>query len=136
MNFFKRAFLPKELRALWGVMDELEYRFREHRIAFQIVRSRTEHEVLGDREGYAKGIRGGVDPRQMIYTIFCLHSAESAACGEYHVYRGVLNPMGPGVGLVAIFEESLKELLKLGAILPEVARGHRADLQDRIAENG
>ena len=41
-------------------------------------------------------------------------AADFAESGEYHIYRGVMNPMGPGNDLIQIFNWGQEELLKMG----------------------
>lgn len=54
--------------------------------------------------------------------------------GEYHMYRGILNPTG--VELLRLFDSTIDELEKNNAIDNIVAREQKADLRNRIQEVG
>lgn len=41
-------------------------------------------------------------------------SGDTVGSGQYHIYRGVLNPIGPGQNLLKILDSAMDELVRLG----------------------
>lgn len=52
--------------------------------------------------------------------------------GQYHIYRGVLNPMGPGKDLPMMFDATYDELVQMKAIASDYAEQQKAALRENI----
>ena len=59
-------------------------------------------------------------------------SGDMVESGQYHIYRGVLNPMGPGEDLLNIFDSAMDELVKLGDIDEKNAQVQKEALRKNI----
>ena len=139
MGWFKKS-RPKEVRAALGILDEIECTFHpniyffEH--AFAIVRKKIEEVILGDPEDFVQIIQGGRQPRQWIWSAIANVAGDHVESGEYHIYRGALNPLGPGKGLLALFDMAVDELVKLGCLTPEVGQQQKSAVRSNIADVG
>ena len=56
--------------------------------------------------------------------------------GQYHIYRGVLNPMGPGEDLLKMFDATYDELVHMKAIDPGYANKQKAALRKNMKDVG
>jgi hypothetical protein len=59
-------------------------------------------------------------------------SGDMAESGQYHIYRGVLNPMGPGEDLLKIFDSAMDELVKLGDMDEKNAQEQKEAIRKNI----
>ncbi len=136
MKFLKKALAPKELKAAFGVLDEAAYRFQTR--AFQIVKTAIETSLLTDPEGFINALKrsSGRSPRDWVYSQIGNVAGDMLESGEYHIYRGVLNPVGPGQNLLALFDASYDELLQLKAVTLDYANKQKSALRENIKEMG
>jgi len=114
MNFLKKIFAPKEIRAALGILDEATYTFDNE--AFQLVRNYVEKILLAKPEEFVSVVQNGMPPRQWIYTTIANIAGDLLESGSYHIYRGVLNPLGLGPDLLKLFDAAIDELTKLEAL--------------------
>jgi len=136
MRFLKRAFAPKEVKAALGALDEAGYRFQTE--AFQMVRNVIEKSLLSNPDALVQVIKqsGGRTPREWVYSQIGNIAGDMLESGQYHIYRGVLNPMGPGEDLLKMFDETYDELLQMKAIDSDFAQEQKADLRKNIQDVG
>ena len=114
MNFIKKLFAPKEIKAALGILDEASYTFDNE--AFRLVRNHIETAILAQPDKFVNIIQKGTSPRQWIYTAIANISGELVESGKYHIYRGVLNPIGAGNDLLKLFNVAVDELIKIGVL--------------------
>ncbi len=136
MNFLKKAFAPKEVKAAFGALDEAAYKFQTD--AFQMVRKVIERNLLANPDALVGVVResGGRTPREWIYSQIGNIAGDMLESGQYHIYRGVLSPMGPGADLLKMFEATYDELVQMKAIDVDYANGQKATLRKNIAGVG
>ncbi len=132
MNFLKKAFAPKEVKAALGALDEAAYRFQTE--AFQMVRNVIEKSILSNPDALVRVIKesGGRTPREWVYSQIGNVAGDMLESGQYHIYKGVLNPMGPGEDLLKMFDATYDELLQMKAIEPDYASEQKAALRKNI----
>lgn len=134
MKILKKLFAPKEVRAVLGVLDEADCRFDCP--AFQLVRNIIENAVLTNTNKVAKQIREGLSPRQSVYSMIANIAGDHIESGQYHIYRGVLNPMGMGKDLLRIFDEAVDEMVKIGVVDEEYAEEQKKGIRENIKTVG
>ena len=125
MGWFNKLTARKEVRAALGVLDEIacihvsnqgiaipSAQFWHETEAFRIVRGMVEEVILANQDGFARNIQNGTSVRQWVWAVIANMSCDRVETGEYHIYRGVLNPLGPGEYLLRLFDTALEELVK------------------------
>ena len=132
MNFLKKAFAPKEVKAALGALDEAAYKFQTE--AFQMVRDLIERALLDNSDAFVRVIQksGGSTPREWVYSQIGNIAGNMLESGQYHIYRGVLNPMGPGEDLLNMFDSTYDELLQMKATELDYANKQKETLRENI----
>ena len=134
MKALKRMFASKEVKAVLGVHDEADQRFDCH--AFEMVKNQIEQAVLSQPGATADKIRNGLSPRQAVYSMIGNIAGDFAESGQFHLYRGVLNPMTGGEDLLRIFDAAVDEMLQIGAIDEDDAAEQKSELRECIKTVG
>lgn len=128
-----KIFLSKEVRGCLKVLDELEPEFNRE---FWIVKDHIKRKVkLNSREIKELLARGKNLKIWALDTILSV-SQNLLTSGEYHLYRGVINPTGAGFGLIDIFETALRKLVEINQITEANAQLLRGTLTNQIGQAG
>ena len=130
----KRMFASKEVKAMLGVLDEADQKFDCH--IFQTIKSQIEQAVLSDPNAVTVKIQDGLSPRQAVYSMIANTAGDLAESGNYHVYRGVLNPLTGGEDLLRIFDASVDEMVQCGAVDSDYATEQKAGVRENIKSVG
>ena len=130
MKFLKRMFAPKEVRVAIGILDEVGLEFDCE--AFHIVRNGIEDAYLWGSTSVVSHVKNGISPRQQVYTSIANLAGDYLESGQYHLYRGVLNPLGPGEDFLKLFHLALDNLVQSGAIDDKEAEEQRKKKQEGI----
>lgn len=104
--------------------------------AFGHVSVRVRALILTDPEEFGKMIRRGTPVRRWVWGAISNAAGDLVESGEFHIYRGVLNPIGPGDGLVRIFDAAADEMVRLNAAEPEFIAKQKASLRKNIKDVG
>ncbi|WP_428388746.1 hypothetical protein [Mucisphaera sp.] len=134
MNPITRFFLPKSVKAAIGILDELEYQFDTE--AFRIIRPIVEQRIIKNQGQYNKVLNEGTPVRFVVMGMLADLAADHVESGQYHVYRGVLDPMGPGQDFLNIFDKILREGEKLGYNDKETVDTQMAAIRKNIKSVG
>lgn len=134
MKFLKKIFAQKEVKAALGILDEASYKFDNE--AFRIVRKPIEKTILAKSHKFVNVIQNGVSPREWTYTAIAEVAGDLLGSGSYHIYRGVLNPLGPGNDLLKLFNAAIDELTKIGALDIKEAKAAKNAIRDNIKSVG
>lgn len=134
MKILRRMFAPKEVRIALNILDEVGLEFDCD--AFRIVRRRIEDAYLGDCNQVVSNVREGISPRQQVYTAIANLAGDYVQSGEYHLYRGILNPFGPGGDLLRLFDASVDKLVQMGACSVKEAKAQKAGVRESIETVG
>lgn len=108
----KKSFSKKEVKEAIGVLEEASQKFGSG--GFDLVKEHVEKSILSDTQQFIEVVRKGRSIRKYVYSMIANTSGDMVESGRYHIYRGVLNPMGPGEDLLKIFDSTMDELVKLG----------------------
>lgn len=133
-KIFQKLLGSKEIKAVLGILDEASHKFNNQ--AFEIVKSHIEKMILAHPDKLKEVIKNGMSPRQWVYGAISNISGDLAESGEYHIHRGVLNPIGPGEDLLKIFDTSTDELVKIGNIDVEYAKKQKDGIRENIKDVG
>lgn len=134
MNKIKRVLQPKEIKDLLNLLDELSNKFNS--VSFELVRKEVEEQVLEQSNEFVKMIQRGIQMRPWLYNACANISGDLAESGKYHLWRGVLNPIGQGQDLIKIFDEFVDELLIMGEIDNVMAERQKQGLRENIRTVG
>lgn len=130
MKFIKKLIAPKEIKAALGILDEASCIFDSS--AFEMVKNKIEELVLSRPEEFIQLVQKGTSPRQWIYSVMANISGDLIESGEFHVYRGVINPVGPGEDLLKLFDASVDELVRINAIDQAKADEQKSAIRENI----
>lgn len=132
MSILRKAFAPQEVKAALGALEEAAYRFQFD--AFQMVRTVIEKSLFSNPDAFVRAIResGGRTPREWVYSQIGNIAGDMLESGQFHIYRGVLNPIGPGEDLLKMFDVTYDELLQMKAVTPEYATSQKDALRECI----
>jgi len=149
MGLFNRLNAPKEVLGALGVLDEIacnrvssqgiaikSAQFWSETEGFQIVRGMVERVIAAHPHDFARVIQEGTSVREWVWTAIANTSGDLVESGEYHFYRGELNPLGPGEYLLRLFDTALEELVTMGVMNQDYANEQKAALRKRIKEVG
>lgn len=134
MNLLRKLFAPKEVRAALGVLDELECTLDCS--GFRIIRQEVEDMILAHRREFASMVRQGTPPRQWVLGAVSNVAAQHVESGQYHMYRGLLSPMGPGEHFLRIYDAMADELVRMGVLEADFAAEQKAGLRENIKSVG
>jgi len=137
MEFLKKIFASKEVKAAIGVLDELDYEYNSH--VFRLVRKQVEGAILEEQKQFAEILKQqGRTPRQKIYSFLEKVAGDYLESGSYDFFiagtRGSLNPRGEE--LLKVYGHIIDRMKKDGYISEEEAQKQKSDIQDRIKEAG
>lgn len=132
---FKEIFVSKEIKAVLGVLDDLDSEFNKF-LMFPEVKIRVK-ETLLKNDKYISNIiiEQDIKPLRTAYSWINNISGDMLESGEYHIYRGTLNPTTGGE-LLQLYDISTDKLLELGDMDKAGACKHKEDVRRNIASTG
>ena len=134
MKMLRRIFAPKEVRITLNILDEVGLEFDCE--AFRMLKTRIEDAFLRDYNQVVSGVKEGISPRQQVYTAIANLAGDYVESGEYHLYRGWLNPFGPGEDLLRLFDASVDKLVQMRACSVKEAKAQKAGVREGIKTVG
>ena len=129
----RKSFSKKEIKEALGVLEEAGHKFGG---GFDLVKNYVEESILSDIQQFIDIVRKGQSVRKYVYSAIANISGDMVESGQYHIYRGVLNPLGPGEDLLKIFESAIDELVRLGDMDERTAQEHKEGIHKNIQEVG
>ena len=126
--------LSSEGEAVLGVLDDLSSRFDS--AAFELVRQPITRKVFARSSELTAAVQNGISPRQCAYTEIANITGDLLESGRHHLYRGVLDPLGPGDNLLRLFDFAVDGLVKLGAFDAAYAEKQKSAIRDGIRTVG
>lgn len=134
MNFFKKLFAPKEVSAAVGILDEISCDINLS--GFEVVHEPIKNLITSDMNKFVEIVKRSPSIRVWVLSAVANMAGDAVESGEFHVYRGVLNPMGPGNALLKAFCYCLDGLVKEGQISSANSEKQKKTLRKNIAEVG
>ena len=139
MSFIRRIFSSKEVKAALTLVDKCEPIFRSDGFfgdSFKIIEAELVPYIYKNQKDIQEAIQGGRTVSDCIYTAVATVAQNQLVGGQHHVYRGVLNPIGPAPALHRIFKKAVDLLVKEGAISTGLGNKWKAEVQKLIAQAG
>jgi hypothetical protein len=139
MNFIKRIFSSKELKAALGVIDECDVLFSNSSLGgngFDIIKSELKAYMHKNEKNLIDHIEKGQSPRACVLFAIATMTKNQIISGNYHIYRGVLNNLSGGSSLQSIYNQSLDLLVKEGRLTEEDSKYSKDQLRKAIEEMG
>jgi hypothetical protein len=134
MSFFKKIFGGDEIKAAIGTLDEAKISLNNP--AYSIVRAEID-KVLNRHASELKNIiANGTPPRQWAYSAIANVAGDLLESGQFHLYRGVLNPVGHGQDLLKLYDTALDELVKMGAMSSSSTDTEKKALRNNLKSIG
>ncbi len=130
----KKLFSKKEVKEAIEILEEAHQKFGSR--GFDLVKEYVEKLILSDNKQFIDAIRKGHSARKYVYSMIANVSGDMVESGHYHIYRGVLNPMGPGEDLLKIFDSAMDELVKLGDTDKQNAEKQKEAVRENIQNVG
>jgi len=143
----KKFFSPKEVKIALDILDGAEREFcnRDYQLTrghiernkvFQLVRSLIEKILFAHSDEFSEKIQQGASPRHWVYRTIANIAGDLVESGNYHIYRGVINPMEPGEELVEIFDMAVDKLVEMRVLDTEQAKKEKGALRENIKSVG
>lgn len=126
----KKSFSKKEIKEAFAILKEASQEFGGR--GFDLVKEYAEKSIRSDNKQFLDTIQKGRSVRKYVYSMIANISGDLVESGHYHIYRGVLNPMGPGEDLVKIFDSAIDELVNLGDMEGANAKEQKEALRKNI----
>lgn len=105
--------------------------------SFENVRKTVEEIIMKNKEKIREIMtRDNISPRRTVYSWINNVSGDMLESGQYHIYRGVLNPMGQGNELLKIFDISTDKLVEVGDMSKDKAEQHKKNIRNCISSIG
>lgn len=129
-----KIFDINEVNNIFNIIGELEKRFDDQ--AFKTVMYHFNEFVILNSNKIEQVVPKGISFQAFTYGTLCNISGDLLESGNYHLYRGLLNPLGPGEELLKIFDESLEALEKNKIITMDLVKEQKLALRKNIENMG
>ena len=123
MKFIKKIFAPKEVKITLNIIDEIGLNYLG--TAYPKIKKYMETVILDETRAYVDNIQSGTNPREWVLLVIAKRAGDLLESGHYHLYRGVLNPMGEGIELLKIYDSAIDELHKMQFVDKKYANGEK-----------
>jgi len=123
---------PKEVCSALDILDEAKYKLDSP--AFEKVQRCVKLAIQENISDVVRIIREEQPPRHYVYSMIANVSGDWLESGEYHMYRGVLNPMGEG--MLKLFDTTVDELVLIGACDKKFAKEQKKGVRANIKTVG
>jgi len=132
----KKSYSKKEVKEAFKILDEANDKFSFASEGFELVKAHAEKSIISEAKQLTKSVQNGLSVKKYVYNLIAYISGNLVSSGHYHIYRGVLNPMGPGGDLLKILDSSLDELVIFNDISKEEAVEQKEVVRKNIQEVG
>lgn len=134
MKIFKKIFKTDVIKVAEDALDEARVTLDCE--ALPIVKAEIDKVLRQHPDVLKKQFDNGLSPRQWAYTAIVNVSGDLLESGEFHLYRGVLDPIKHGSSLLTLYDSAMDELIKMGAITPDSASTEKKALRENLASVG
>lgn len=132
-NRFSRRMNVEASTAL-SQLDVLKYDFNNN--AYLRVYDFLSEAIRSNQEDVAHQIQKLGSAKYFVYDRIAIVVLDFIESGDFHIYRGVLNPLSDGKDLVRIYENVTQEMLAGGHITKDLHESLLTTLKQSIAESG
>ena len=133
LNKFRKK--PKEIGVVLDILDEAKCKLDSP--AFKEVQEYIKRAIQKNISDVVRVVREEQQPpSHYVYSMIANVSGDWVESGEYHMHRGVLNPMGIGAGLLTLFDTTQDELVRMGACDEKYAQEQKNGIRENIKTVG
>ena len=129
-----KSFYKKEVKEAFAILEEEKDKW--DCAGFNLVKDYVEESIRSDKKQFMDEVREGRSVRTIVYNIIANLSEEMIESGQYHIWGGVLNPMGPGEDLLKIFDSAVDELVIMGELDEEKAQEQKEAIRLSVQSFG
>lgn len=105
--------------------------------AFSLIRTATIRYLSNDNSQIKQAVESGLMTRKEAALFIIMRICYNAiGSGKYHVYRGVINSLGPGPVLVELYDATIDAMSTSGRITPTEADNHKRSLRLALEQVG
>jgi len=134
MKWLKKLFVPEEVNTVLEILDGEKTQYNCS--AFDMLYSTIKNIVISNSNTVLKQIKEGISPEQFTYSAIANLAGDLLESGKYHIYRGVLNPIGIGKDLLEIFDTSVDKMILIGVVNKDYADEQKRGIRDNIKNVG
>lgn len=143
MNKLIVLFYPKEIKELLGELDSLwskydsqEFNTLELTSCVGILKPLINNQISKDKKKIREVIKMGTSPKIIALTMVANLAGDLAESGQFHLYRGVLNPMTGGEALIKVYNDIIEQLVDIGEITKETGKRNKNQIIENIKTVG
>lgn len=130
----KKIFRSKELKLAFNVLNEAGVKLNNQ--DFNIVKLKIKEVLDEDPKIIKKLFSDGISPYQWAYSAIANVTGDLLESGQFHIYREVLNPLGPGKNLLKLYDSAVDELVKMSVVDSDTANIEKKALRKNIRNVG
>jgi hypothetical protein len=101
-----------------------------------LVKGEIEKVIIQHPDDIVNAIKSGISPLQWATSALANVAGDMLETGKYHIYRGFLNPAGPGNSLLKIYDTAIDHLVQMGAVDSMSANTEKKALRDNLKTVG
>lgn len=135
MILLTKLFPPSELKRAFKALDEVEERL-DYNPVYSFVIQYVKKNVYKCKKEIVQLFNEGESPEKWAYTAIANVSGDFLESGQFHLYRGVLNPIGQGIELLKLFDMCVDKLVEIGSINYCEAKEQKNGMRNCIKNNG
>jgi hypothetical protein len=134
MGFFNRKKSKDDIERAIEVLAELqaEYPFK----SYTMIRTDLEEGIKKHSDELRKIFQEGMNVENWAHTSIVNLSGDYLESGKYHMYRGVLQKMGPGEDLLQLYDRGVDNLISIGSIDETRGAQEKKAIRDNIKNVG
>ena len=123
----------QEVREALEILNEASLSFE----LASFLQAKIRKNILAHSKEFVENLnKDGRSVRKHVYSMIANTAGDLVESGQYHLYRGVLNPMGPGQDLLRVFDSAMEELVRLGDESEEFLKEQKKSVRKNIQKVG
>ncbi len=134
MSVLQKLFPSKDLKKFRKILDDLDSKLNNP--SFIIVRERMEKWALKNPKDLKVMLNKKIDHELWLIGHTANISGDLVESGEYHLYRGVLNPLSQGEKLLKLFDQSTDLSYEKGEFDKEFAEKQKKQVRINMRSVG
>lgn len=125
-----------ELDLLWKKYDSKEFNTSNTVSCVGILKPPITKQVDRDKKQIKNVIKSGTSAKVIALTLVANLAGDLAESGQYHLYRGVLNPLAGGVALKKVYIDIIDQLIDMSEITKETGERNKKQVFENIQTVG
>ena len=134
MKLFRRLFISKEAKKVLSALKEADSELKNP--SFHLIKKVLKNVILNQDRDFIETIKGGLAPKQWVYVNITNIAGNMLESGKYHLYRGVINTMGPGQDLLKLYDTAMDEIMKMRVVDSKQANTEKEALRKNMEQVG